>query len=51
MPVLAILGNIEAGAGIDDIVEWFDGLDREQVKAVMEFAGNSHPRENTISCR
>ena len=38
MPVSAIFENIEAGANIDDIMEWFDGLDREQVKAVIEFA-------------
>jgi uncharacterized protein (DUF433 family) len=38
MPVAAIFENIEAGANIDDIMEWFDGLDREQVKAVIEFA-------------
>jgi len=30
-----------AGASIDDIMEWFDGLDREQVKAVIEFAVRS----------
>ena len=36
-----IFENIEAGAGIDDIMEWFDGLDREQVKAVIEFAVRS----------
>jgi len=41
MPVVAIFENIEAGANIDDIVEWFDGLDREQVKAVIEFAARS----------
>jgi uncharacterized protein (DUF433 family) len=41
MPVAAIFENIEAGANIDDIVEWFDGLDREQVKAVIEFAARS----------
>ena len=29
------------GANIDDIMEWFDGLDREQVKAVIEFAARS----------
>ena len=33
MPVSAILENLEAGANIDDIMEWFDGLDHEQVKA------------------
>src|SRR5271165_3755829 len=34
MPVSAIFENPEAGANIDDIMQWFDGLDREQVKAV-----------------
>ncbi|MBV9296822.1 MAG: DUF433 domain-containing protein [Acidobacteriaceae bacterium] len=41
MPVSAIFENIEAGANIDNIMEWFDGLDREQVKAVIEFAARS----------
>ena len=41
MPVTAIFENIEAGANIDDIMEWFDGLDRAQVKAVIEFAARS----------
>ena len=41
MPVSAIFENIEAGASIDDIMDWFDGLDREQVKAVIEFAARS----------
>ena len=43
MPVAAIFENIEAGANIDDITEWFDGLDREQVKAVIEFAVRIRP--------
>lgn len=38
MPVSAIFEHIEAGASINDIVEWFDGVDREMVKAVA-FAG------------
>jgi uncharacterized protein (DUF433 family) len=41
MPVSAIFENLEAGANIDDIMEWFDGLSREQVKAVIEFAARS----------
>jgi uncharacterized protein (DUF433 family) len=41
MPVSAIFENIEAGANIDDIMEWFDGLDRAQIKAVIEFAARS----------
>ena len=41
MPVAAIFENIEARASVDDIMEWFGGLDREQVKAVIEFAVRS----------
>lgn len=41
MPVSAIFENIAAGASIDDLLEWFDGLDREQVKAVIDFAARS----------
>jgi uncharacterized protein (DUF433 family) len=29
MPVSTIFENIVAGANIDDMLEWFDGLDRE----------------------
>ena len=45
MPVSAIFENLEAGANLDDIMEWFDGLDREQVKAVIEFAARSLDKE------
>src|SRR5438477_12011108 len=38
MPVATIFENLEAGANIDDILAWYDGLDRDQVKAVIEFA-------------
>ncbi len=41
MPVATIFENLEAGANIDDILKWFDGLDREQVRAVIEFAARS----------
>jgi uncharacterized protein (DUF433 family) len=41
MPVSSIFENLEAGANLDDIVEWFDGLDREQVKEVIHFATSS----------
>jgi len=44
MPVSAIFENLEAGASIDDIMEWCDGLNREQVKAVIEFAARSLDR-------
>lgn len=41
MPVSAIFENLEAGASIDDIMEWFRGLDRAQVQEVIEFAARS----------
>jgi uncharacterized protein (DUF433 family) len=44
MPVSAIFENLEARANIDDIMQWYDGLDREQVKAVIEFAVRSLDR-------
>ena len=41
MPVSVIFENLEAGANIDNIMEWYDGLDREQIKAVIKFAARS----------
>ena len=41
MPVATIFENLEAGANIEDILEWYEGLDREQVKAVIDFAARS----------
>jgi len=41
MPVSAIFENLESGASLEDILEWFEGLDRAQVKAVIEFAARS----------
>lgn len=40
MPVSVVFANLEAGATIDEIVEWFD-VTPEQVKDVLEFAGRS----------
>ena len=44
MPVSAIFENIEAGASLDDILEWFEGLDRTQVEAVLEFVARNLDR-------
>jgi uncharacterized protein (DUF433 family) len=41
MPVSAIFENLEAGASLDNIMEWYDGLNRKQVKTVIGFAGRS----------
>ena len=41
MPVATIFENLEAGASIDDLLNWYEGLDRKQVQAVIEFAARS----------
>ncbi len=48
MPASVILENLDAGASLDDIMEWFDGLDRNQVQAVIDFAAHclSTPSRN-----
>ena len=45
MPVSAIFENLKGGASIDEIVDMFDGLSREQVEAVVEFAVRSLDKE------
>jgi uncharacterized protein (DUF433 family) len=39
-PVATVFENLESGATIEDIVEWF-GVTREQVTAVLSFAAHS----------
>jgi uncharacterized protein (DUF433 family) len=41
MPVSGVLENMEAGASLDDIMEWFDGLERVDVEEVIAFAAHS----------
>jgi len=41
MPVSVVFENLEDGASIDDILQWFEGITREQVQAVLDFAAQS----------
>ena len=41
IPVSAVFENLEDGLTIDQIVSMFDGLSREQVKAVLDFTAHS----------
>ena len=41
MPVVAVFENLEDGMSIDEIVRLYDGLTREQVQSVLEFAARS----------
>jgi len=49
MPVQTVFANLEAGAKIDDLVEWFDGLTREEVVAVIQFVVRSLDKEPTYA--
>jgi uncharacterized protein (DUF433 family) len=40
MPVSIVFENLEAGATIEEIMEWFD-VSREEIVAVIEFAARS----------
>ena len=40
MPVSIVFENLESGASIEEIMEWFH-VSREQVVAVLEFAARS----------
>ena len=41
VPVSALFQNLEDGASIDDFLEWFPGVARRQVEAVLEHASAS----------
>ena len=40
MPVATVFENLEAGATVEEIIEWFD-VSREQISAVLDFAAHS----------
>jgi uncharacterized protein (DUF433 family) len=40
MPVSTVFENLESGASIEEIMEWFD-VTREQIVTVLEFAARS----------
>jgi uncharacterized protein (DUF433 family) len=41
MPVSAVFEHLEDGVTIDELIELYDGLTREQVQAVLDFAARS----------
>jgi len=40
-PVKALFENLEDGARVDEFLDWFAGVTREQIEAVLEHAGQS----------
>ena len=41
VPVSALFANIEGGATVEEFIEWFPGVTREQVNLVLEHAARS----------
>lgn len=41
IPVRALFENLEGGATIDEFIEWFPGVTREQVETVLKHAERS----------
>jgi uncharacterized protein (DUF433 family) len=41
VPVSALFANIEGGATVEEFIEWFPGVSREQVNLVLEHAAQS----------
>lgn len=41
VPVKALFENLEGGSTVDEFLEWFPGVAREQVIAVLEFTEQS----------
>jgi len=41
IPVVALFENIEAGASVDDFVEWFPGVTKAQVLEVLHHTERS----------
>lgn len=41
VPVKALFENLEGGARVDEFLQWFPGVSREQVDEVLEHAQRS----------
>ncbi|HSS78723.1 MAG TPA: DUF433 domain-containing protein [Thermoanaerobaculia bacterium] len=41
VPVKSLFENLEDGARVDDFLDWFPGVSRQQIEAVLEHAEQS----------
>jgi uncharacterized protein (DUF433 family) len=41
VPVKALFENVEGGATVQEFLEWFPGVQRAQIDAVLEYAQRS----------
>jgi len=48
LPVSLLFENMAGGATVDEFVEWYPGVKKEQVEAVLEYAAESLNVENLV---
>ena len=41
VPISALFGNLATGATVDEFLEWFEGITKEQVAEVLRFVAQS----------
>lgn len=41
VPVSALFDNLDSGATVDEFLEWFPGVSKDQVDEVLSFASKS----------
>lgn len=41
IPVQALFDNLDSGATVDEFLEWFPGVSREQIDEVLTFTSQS----------
>ena len=41
LPVSALFENLEAGATVEDFLEWFEGAEEWKVRAVLQYVADS----------
>jgi uncharacterized protein (DUF433 family) len=49
VPVKALFENLEDGARVDDFLQWFPGVTRDQIEAVLQHAEQSLAEEPLIA--
>jgi len=56
IPVSALFENLKDGASIDQFLEWFPGVTRAEVEALLDYdyflaSDSATPRSNSIGCK
>jgi uncharacterized protein (DUF433 family) len=44
LPIAVLFGNLALGATVDEVVEWYPGVKKEQIVGVLEFLTNETNR-------